>query len=118
MNLEVLKNICEAATTGPWIAIHDRTGVGRPFAMVNSKDACICNEPSPDQPLSNKAFYDHNAEFIATFNPAFCLKLLAVAEALELTLPMAKGYAALYSVGSNSVLINMAVNALATLEKD
>ena len=67
MKLEELRKVCEWATPGPWKAEH-KEGVSlveADFTSVSADCSCV------------------DADFIATFNPAYVLKLLAVVEALQ-----------------------------------
>jgi hypothetical protein len=82
-----LEALAKAATPGPWETVTGRTAVGRPFAVVVSNNVEICDEPSVDVPLSNKAFLDGNAYYIAAANPETILSMISLlremGEALE-----------------------------------
>ena len=71
--LAQLKAICEAATPGPWRVIKCQQNDYRSIAFSTKR-----NESYTTSPLEIS-----DAEFIAKFNPAFVLKLLAVAEAVD-----------------------------------
>jgi hypothetical protein len=72
MNLTNLRKIAEAATPGPWDTKEDE---------CNGKDEAWCywHRVGPFSLMGEKL--NHNDRFIATFNPAMILKLLAVVEA-------------------------------------
>ena len=74
MSLTDLKRICEEATPGPWLqVIHPwHSAVECDIAHGLSQ-----NEITPHVRLMA------DSEFIATFNPAFVAKLLAVVEAAK-----------------------------------
>lgn len=82
MNLTDLRKICEAATPGPWTTdeFSDEW-----FLKTNHKYAVNCPSIRIACIEGLGQEYKDTAEFIATFNPAFVLKLLAVVEEYKLT---------------------------------
>lgn len=82
MNLTELKAICEAATPGPWRNgwMMDGQWIDSPIfdIEVSTESGKTIIESGNDCGGIKK---QEDARFIATFNPAFVLKLLAVMEA-------------------------------------
>ena len=95
-DLTTLQAVCEAATKGEWFMHHGM--------VINGFEDDIMND-----------WTDADLNFVATFHPSLVARLLAVCEALELVLPMAKGYAAEHPVGSNQRYVEVAQESLTAL---
>ncbi len=117
---QALRESAAAATTGPWER-HDTGGFVRCVRQaVSGRGICstfVQNPPKTPAGWENQRHQNNaNSGYIAVANPATIQALLAerdaLREALMLTLPLAKGYAAANPVGSNAQYIEQAETAL------
>jgi len=78
--LKELNAICDAATPGPWETDCETHDVPHQDIRIMRGTRSICKVWIDDACYDENPQQENNANFIAQFNPAYILKLLAVVE--------------------------------------